>query len=44
MRSHELDARESSSRLEVIKRSATEGADISTNTTDGVPTTDGAGY
>ena len=43
IRARELDAKESSSMIEDVDRSTTEGADIATDTTDGVPTTNGAG-
>ena len=42
MRARELDAMESRSRLETVERITTEGAVIAADTTDGVPTTDGA--
>ena len=43
MKARELAARASSSKLDDVERSTTEGADIAEDTTDGVPTTDGAG-
>ena len=43
IRARELDVEVSSSRLDDVERSTTEGPDIAADTTDGVPTTDGAG-
>ena len=43
MRAHELAAGPSSSRFEAAEKSTTEGADIATDTTNGVPTTHGGG-
>ena len=42
MRERELGDGASRSRLETVERSATEGTDIVADTTDCVPTTDGA--
>ena len=44
MRALELASGACSSRFDDVKRRTTEGADIAADTTDGVPTTDGAGF
>ena len=44
MRAQEVAAGASNSRIAEVERSITEGVVIAADTTDGVPTTEGAGF